>query len=408
MLVGTMSLLAQTNYTITFKANVTMDKIQVKNLQSGVTKTLNKSDNVITLQKVAKQGGTGTPVESVEQSDFLQQTASNEVTVNMEKAGRLNLMLYSSNGTFVARYSNNVDAGQTSFQIGASSGVYALVASANNQKASLKIILTQSTQPSILEVLTNKPESVLKSINDVITFDDGDEFEFTGYYYSQTKVETMHSAFINGDKQIRFSFTKVSAPTVTTVKATNITTDAATVGGNVTSDNGTSVTERGVCWGTSANPTVSNNKKASGTGTGSFTVTLSSLSDATTYYVRAYAINAEGTSYGDEITFTTTKKATAPTVTTTKATNIKTNAATVGGNVTNDNGATVTERGVCWATTANPTVSNNKKASGTGTGSFTITLSTLSEETTYYVRAYAIHRLFVPNSGSKSETGSTR
>ena len=302
LVIGATSLFAQTNYTVTFKANVTMDKIQVKNLQSGVTKTLNKPDNVITLQKNAKQSGT--PIESVDQFEFLQQTASNEVVVNMEKAGRLNLTLYSSNGTFVTRYANNVDVGPNAFQIGASSGMYVLVASANNQTASLKILLTQSTEPSILEVLTSKPEPMLKSVNDVITFDEGDEFEFTGYYYSQTKVETLHSAFITSDKQIRFSFTKVSAPTVTTVEATNVTSSSATVGGNVTNDNGTSVTERGVCWATTDNPTVSGNKIVSGKGTGSFSVTLSSLSAGTTYYVRAYAKNNEGTSYGTTITFT--------------------------------------------------------------------------------------------------------
>ena len=179
LLIGATSLFAQTNYKVTFSANVEMDKIQVKNLHSGVTKTLAKSDKVITLQKQAKQGGSGTPIESVDQFEFLSQTASNEVVVYMEKAGHLNLTLYSSNGSFVARYSNNVDAGQNAFQIGASSGVYVLVASANNQTASLKIMLTQSTQPSILEVLTDKPEPVLKSIDDVITFVDGDEFEFT-------------------------------------------------------------------------------------------------------------------------------------------------------------------------------------------------------------------------------------
>ncbi|MBR3979782.1 MAG: T9SS type A sorting domain-containing protein [Bacteroidales bacterium] len=308
LLIGATSLFAQTNYTVTFSANVEMDKIQVKNLHSGVTKTLAKSDKVITLQKNAKQeqhGGSGTPIESVDQFEFLQQTGENTVVVNVEKAGHLKLTLYSLNGTFVARYSNNVDAGQNAFQIGASSGVYVLVASANNQTASLKIMLTQSTQPSILEVLTDKPEPLLKSIDDVITFDEGDTFEFTGYYNNQTDVKT---AVITSDKTITFSFTKVTEPTVTTVEATNILLDGATVGGKVTSGNGASVTERGVCWATTADPTISNNKIVSGTGTGTFSVTLSSLSEGTTYYVRAYAKNSVGIAYGSTVTFTTVKK----------------------------------------------------------------------------------------------------
>ena len=389
LLIGATSLFAQTNYTVTFSANVEMEKVQVKNLSSGETKTIYSPDNVITLQKNAKQeqqGGTGTPIESVEQFDFLKQTAGNEVVVNMEKAGRLNLTLYSSNGTFVARYSNNVDAGQTSFQIGASSGVYALVASANNQQASLKIILTQSKQPSILEVLTSKPEPVLKSIDDVITFDEGDEFEFTGYYSNQTDVKT---AEITGDKTITFSF--VTAPTVTTSAASDISYTTVTVGGNVTKDNGATVTERGVCWAITENPTIADNKETSGTGTGVFSVMLSSLSDGTTYYARAYAINNEGTSYGDEVTFTT-KKITSPSVSTLQATNILIDVATIDGDVTADNGASVTERGICWATSLNPTIADNKEASGTGTGSFSVTLSSLLEGTTYYVRAYAINK----------------
>ena len=164
------SVWAQTNYTVTFSANVEMEKVQVTNTVSGETKTLYIPDNVITLQKNKQQE---TAVETVDNSAFLQQTSENTVVVNMEKAGHVNLTLYSLNGTFVARYSNNVDAGPNAFKIGAASGVYVLVASANNQSASLKLSLTQSTQPSILEILTSKPEALLKSVDDVITFDEG-------------------------------------------------------------------------------------------------------------------------------------------------------------------------------------------------------------------------------------------
>ena len=303
MLVGATSLVAQTNYTVSFSANVEMDSIQVKNKVSGETKKLYKPDKVITLQKNAKQDQ-GTAIETMENSLFLQQTSQNIVVVNMGKAAHLNLMLYSPNGTFVARYSNNVDAGPNAFEIGAASGVYVLVASANNQTASLKILLTQSTPPSILEVLTNNPEPLLKSLDDVITFDEGDEFVFTGYYYSQTSVKT---EAITGNKTVSFSFTKVTTPTVSTVQATNITTDGATIGGKITADNGAAVTERGICWATTTNPTVADHKEIKGKGTGSFSVLLTSLSEGTTYYARAYAINSIGTAYGKEVSFTTEK-----------------------------------------------------------------------------------------------------
>ena len=384
LLMGATSLFAQTNYTVTFSANVEMEKVQVKDLSSGKTKMLYSPDNVITLQKVKKQE---TPIASVDNPMFLQQTASNAVAVNMEKAGHLSLTLYSLNGTFVARYSNNIDAGQNAFQIGASTGMYVLVATAGGKSASLKLSLTQNSQPGIYEIITSKSDVFLKSVEDVITFYEGDTFEFIGYYYRQTDKKT---AVITSDQAITFSFTKATAPTVTTMQATDITYDAATIGGNVTRDNGATVTERGVCWNTTGNPTIEDNKETSGTGTGSFTATLSSLSDGTTFYARAYAINNEGTSYGDEITFTT-MKIMVPSVSTLQATNILIDVATIDGDVTADNGASVTERGICWATTLNPTIADNKEVSGTGTGSFSVTLSSLSDGTTYYARAYAVN-----------------
>ena len=95
-------------------------------------------------------------------------------------------------------------------------------------------------------------------------------------------------------------------PTVTTTAASNITDYSATSGGNVTSDGGSAVIARGVCWSTSQNPTLSNSHTSNGTGTGSFTSSLTGLTAETTYYVRAYAINSVDTAYGNQITFTTT------------------------------------------------------------------------------------------------------
>ena len=94
-------------------------------------------------------------------------------------------------------------------------------------------------------------------------------------------------------------------PTITTGEATEIAISSATVSGNVTSDGGASVTERGVCWATTENPTISDNKIASGNGTGEFSVSLTNLSEGTTYYARAYATYSEGTVYGNKVIFTT-------------------------------------------------------------------------------------------------------
>jgi uncharacterized protein (TIGR02145 family) len=93
--------------------------------------------------------------------------------------------------------------------------------------------------------------------------------------------------------------------TVTTANAIAITSNSAKSGGYVTSDGGATVTERGVCYGVTANPTTDNNKVISGSGTGIFDADLTGLEEGTLYHIRAYAINSAGTSYGQDVQFTT-------------------------------------------------------------------------------------------------------
>ena len=185
--------------------------------------------------------------------------------------------------------------------------------------------------------------------------------------------------------------TQATLPTVTTGEVSNITQTTAQGSGNVTNSGGANVTERGVCWSTSHNPTISGSHAYNGTGTGGFTVNMTGLTANTHYYVRAYAKNSAGVSYGNEVDFTTAQNVSAPTVTTSQVTNIAQTTATGGGNVTASGGATVTERGICWSTSHNPTTSGSHANSGTGTGSFTVNMTGLAANTTYYVRAYAIN-----------------
>jgi hypothetical protein len=100
---------------------------------------------------------------------------------------------------------------------------------------------------------------------------------------------------------------KISAdiPTVTTTAVSDIAFSTATSGGNVTAEGGAAVTARGVCWSTSANPTTADSKTTDGSGSGGFTSSITGLTSSTTYHVRAYATNAAGTSYGDDLTFGT-------------------------------------------------------------------------------------------------------
>ena len=185
--------------------------------------------------------------------------------------------------------------------------------------------------------------------------------------------------------------TEANLPTVTTGEVTNIGQNTAQGSGNVTDSGGAMVTERGVCWSTSHNPTISGNHANSGTGVGGFTVSMTGLTANTHYYVRAYAKNSAGVSYGNEVDFTTSQNISAPTVTTSQVTNITQTTATGSGNVTSDGGATVTERGICWSTSHNPTTSGSHASNGTGTGSYTVNMTGLTPGTQYYVRAYAIN-----------------
>jgi hypothetical protein len=93
-------------------------------------------------------------------------------------------------------------------------------------------------------------------------------------------------------------------PTVTS-QLSSFTSTSALAGGNVTDNGGASVTARGVCWNTTGTPTTSDSKTTDGTGTGAYTSNLTSLTAETTYYMRSYATNSEGTGYGLEIEFTT-------------------------------------------------------------------------------------------------------
>ena len=86
----------------------------------------------------------------------------------------------------------------------------------------------------------------------------------------------------------------------------NVTSQSFNSGGVITSDGGQDITVRGVCWGTSPNPTIANDTTINGSGTGVFTSFVVGLQATTTYYVRAYAVTINGTAYGDELIFTTT------------------------------------------------------------------------------------------------------
>ncbi len=174
----------------------------------------------------------------------------------------------------------------------------------------------------------------------------------------------------------------------TALNLSAISSTSASAAASISSDGGASITAKGVVWSTSVNPTIALTTKTNdGTGTGAFTSSITALSTSTLYYIRAYATNANGTVYGAQQSFTTLGAV--PTLSTTSASSISLTSASTGGNISSDGGTTITSRGVCWSTSSNPTVNDNKLVNGNGTGSFTINLTGLNGSTTYYLRAYA-------------------
>ena len=207
----------------------------------------------------------------------------------------------------------------------------------------------------------------------------------TKYYYrgyATNQIDTVYSDIKD------FTTPTATAPIISsTTTPSSITQTSAYSGGSITSDGGFSIIAKGVCWSTTINPTIVNSKTSNGTGTSSFSSSITGLSPGTTYYVRAYATNSIGTSYGNQVNFTT-NPATVPVVSsTTIASSITQNTALSGGTISSDGGGTVTSRGVCWSsTTSTPTIADSKTIDGTGIGTFSSSLTGLTASTTYYYR----------------------
>ena len=186
-----------------------------------------------------------------------------------------------------------------------------------------------------------------------------------------------------------------SAPLVgnltTTQTVTSITAKIARLNGTVTSLGSTSVTSYGFCWNTTGTPTLADSKVDKGicSATGIFIQNISDFTPNTNYFVRSYATNSDGTTYGNEVNFTTPSGLAA--LSTQATSSVLSTTATLNGTVSSFGESSVTSYGFCMNTIGAPTINDTKldKGACSATGVYTYNVTGLTPGTTYYVRPYA-------------------
>ena len=204
------------------------------------------------------------------------------------------------------------------------------------------------------------------------------------WYYAKTYEGEFES------EKVEFK-TKDGVVLITTSSPTNVSATSATLKANISSDGGSPITERGFFYGKDEDPSLTGTKiKVAGTA-GEYQHNLTNLPQNSQYYVRAYAINAIGTYYGDVQSFTT--KDGVVLITTSSPTNVSATSATLKANISSDGGSPITERGFFYGKDEDPSLTGTKiRVAGT-TGEYQYDLSNLRQNAKYYVCAYAINSI---------------
>jgi hypothetical protein len=174
-------------------------------------------------------------------------------------------------------------------------------------------------------------------------------------------------------------------PSIITNSVVDVLATTAISGGTLTEEGSSPLLKMGLCWSTSPEPTIADRYTSESLADLSFSSNLTQLTPNTKYYVRAYAINSNGTSYGNQITFTTSQF----TFITAEISSLSSNSAISGGYIKTDNSEQVSAIGVCWGTSQNPTIDCSKTIDGNENGYFVSSIKELMPGTLYYLRAYA-------------------
>ncbi|MGV8111524.1 MAG: hypothetical protein AB2L17_01330 [Lentimicrobium sp.] len=209
-------------------------------------------------------------------------------------------------------------------------------------------------------------------------------------YYIRAYASFAGGTIYSAHKEI--TTLKSGKPRISTAVLSGITPFSAVCGGVIESDSGYAITASGICWDADDqfDEIQCLGKAINVSGNLAFSLSFTGLNEGTTYYIKAFASNQKGTSYGEIRSFLS-DTVTIPTVSTDMVTNLTSNSVICGGNVINNGFTTVFARGVCWDTTGNPTLQNclGFTSDGQGIGLFTSYINNLSPSTAYYVKAYA-------------------
>lgn len=209
------------------------------------------------------------------------------------------------------------------------------------------------------------------------------------YYY---KAFAQNGVGINYGNEQSFTTKQISTvPEVRIISIDSLWYTEAFITSEVTDHGGELVILRGVCWDTTPQPTVDDFVIYIGGTVGPFTSHLTSLNENETYYIRAFAENIMGFGYSNEMAFTTPLNYLYPSVFTNSISDISDTSAICAAYIEHDGNSSLVARGICWDTLPMPDTSKFFTMEGADTGRFFNTLNDLQENTTYYVRAYAIN-----------------
>ena len=254
----------------------------------------------------------------------------------------------------------------------------------SNYSTSLKFELYRGS--SMITQIANGIEATAQQY----TWNAAENFLPTATNYRIKMTDTQNNQFLFSDQ-----FELLPAPPgVNTISNSQITHQSVFCEGSVYNDTGASIVDRGFVWAVTENPTLENagnNKISLSSGAQNFQTTIYNLNRNTTYYLRAYATSSAGTGYGSQLVFKTLAQGVL--LNTAAIRSITHDSAQCGGTISDDGGAEIIARGVCWSINPDPTTTDLKTSDGKGLGSFSSQLTGLNLNTTYYVRAYAINEI---------------